>query len=87
MELPYSSNVSMTPITTPNRACFDDRCAPRATCLLWTQRDSPGFAIRSMTWRAHWRCHDSPCDYHIPATSELGALLATADETATPSTS
>lgn len=77
----------MTPITTPNRACFDDSCRCRATCRLWTERDSPGFAIRSMTWRHHWLCFDLPCTYHVPTHSELGSLLATADELAPPSTS
>lgn len=49
------------------RACFDDRCSVRATCRLWTERDAPGYAVKAMTWREHWRCFDSPCNYHIPA--------------------
>lgn len=48
------------------RACHDDQCKVRATCRLWTERDAPGFAIRAMTWRAHWLCFSEPCDYHQP---------------------
>lgn len=48
------------------RACWDDKCMVRATCRLWTERDAPGFAIRAMTWRAHWRCFDLPCDNFVP---------------------
>ena len=46
------------------RACWDDKCLCRTTCRLWTERDSPGYAVRVMTWRAHWRSFDAPCDYH-----------------------
>lgn len=49
------------------RACYDGRCAVRETCQLWTRRDEDGCAVKCMTWRAHWRCFDSPCDYHLPA--------------------
>ncbi len=52
------------------RACFDDRCQCRATCRLWTERDSPGYAIKAMTWRTHWLCFTEPCSYHQP----VGAL-------------
>ncbi len=45
------------------RACHDDRCLCRDTCRLWTERDSPEYATRAMTWRAHWRCFSEPCDY------------------------
>jgi hypothetical protein len=54
------------------RACYDSRCAVRETCRLWTARDDPGFAVRCMTWRAHWRCHDSPCDSFVAMAGKMG---------------
>lgn len=56
------------------RACFDGRCAVRETCRLWTERDSPEYATRCMTWRTHWLCFDLPCAYFQPAITNEIAL-------------
>ena len=49
------------------RACYDDSCKCRQDCQLWTSRADEGLATRAMTWRAHWRSFESPCDYFLPA--------------------
>lgn len=50
------------------RACFDGRCDVRETCQLWTERDEPGYAVKALTWRAHWLCFTDHCTFFKPTT-------------------
>lgn len=66
--------------------CHDRQCRVQDTCWRWVHRDDPGIHRHASVFR-RYEDPDGPCRHHIPAHSELGALLAAVDEIAPPSTS